>query len=460
MTESAPSARKPARSLRLRVLVSGTLLLLVFFGLIVAVLDSAFRSAALEAERDLLDSRLIMLLAAAEPADGNELILPADLPEPLFGSPGSGLYGAILRRGGESVWRSDSAVGLDIPWGAQPATGERYFRRIPLTDGTPLLALSMGIDWEFPDGTDRAYIVHVATDLESLEAQVASFRGQLLVWFGLVAAALLASLALLLRWLLRPLARIETEIVEMEGGERTALSGGYPTELAGVARNLNQLIDSERARAERHRRTLQDLAHSLKTPLAAMRSLLDADAERGSMAEQLHRMEEIVRYQLSKPLAGAGATLGAEPVDVEPELRRLADGLDKVYRERQLLCDLEVEPGLRFYGDRGDLLELAGNLMENAHKWGERRVRVSAARADGASGPRRGLLLTVEDDGPGIPDSQTGLPERGRRLDETRPGQGIGLSVVVELAEAYHGNVEIGRSGLGGAKVTVRLPPG
>jgi len=455
------SWQSPRQSLRLRVLVSGTLLLLVFFGLIVAVLDSAFRSAALEAERDLLDSRMIMLLASAEPADGNRLVLPVDLPEPLFGAPGSGLYGAIVRRGDGLVWRSDSAIGIEIPWGAAPATGERSFRRLELADGTPLLALSMGIDWEFPDGAVQAYVVHVASGLDSLNAQVASFRGQLLVWFGLVAALLLASLALLLRWLLRPLAQIETEITEIEAGDRPALSAGYPAELAGVARNLNQLIERERARAERHRRTLQDLAHSLKTPLAAMRSLLESDGRRDALGDQVGRMEEIVRYQLSKPLAGSGATLGAEPVPVETELGRLADGLGKVYRQRDLRYDLEVEPGLRFHGDRGDLLELAGNLMENAWKWGESRVRVTAARAADAATPRRGLVLSVEDDGPGIPDGdESSLLERGRRLDESKPGQGIGLSVVVELAEAYGGGVEVGRSDLGGARVTVRLPPG
>lgn len=451
------------------MLVSGTLLLLVFFGIIVGVLDSAFRSAALEAERDLLDSRMIMLLAAAEPADGNTLVLPVDLPEPLFGSPGSGLYGAIVRRGQGPVWRSDSAIGIDIPWGAAPATGERNFRRLALADGTPLLALSMGIDWEFPDGTVHAYIVHVASGLDSLNAQVASFRRQLLVWFGLVAALLLASLAVLLRWLLRPLAQIESEITEIEAGERPALSAGYPAELAGVARNLNQLIEGERARAERHRRTLQDLAHSLKTPLAAMRSLLEGDREgnshghrdRDALGDQVGRMEEIVRYQLAKPLAGTGATLGTEPVPVEPELRKLADGLHKVYRDRDLQCELQVEPGLRFHGDRGDLLELAGNLMENAHKWGETRVRVTATRAEDGVSPRRGLVLTVEDDGPGMPDGEdASLLKRGRRLDESKPGQGIGLSVVVELAEAYRGRVEVGRSDLGGARVTVRLPPG
>ncbi len=443
------------------MLVSGTLLLLVFFGLIVAVLDSAFRSAALEAERDLLDSRMIMLLAAAEPADGNRLVLPVDLPEPLFGAPGSGLYGAIVRRGDGVVWRSDSAIGIEIPWGAAPATGERSFRRLELAGGTPLLALSMGIDWEFPDGTVQAYVVHVASGLDSLNAQVASFRGQLLVWFGLVAALLLASLALLLRWLLRPLAQIESEITEIEAGDRPALSAGYPAELAGVARNLNQLIERERARAERHRRTLQDLAHSLKTPLAAMRSLLEGDGRRDALGDQVGRMEEIVRYQLSKPLAGTGVTLGAEPVPVEPELAGLADGLHKVYRARDMRCDLDVEPGLRFHGDRGDLLELAGNLMENAWKWGAGRVRVIATRAADGASPRRGLVLTVEDDGPGIPDGgENSLLERGRRLDESKPGQGIGLSVVVELAEAYGGGVEVGRSDLGGARVTVRLPPG
>ncbi len=459
MSTHESAAGTPPRSLRLRVLLFGSLLLLLFFALIVGVLDAAFRSAAMEAERDLLDSRLIMLLAAAEPTEERTLSLPPDLPEPLFGSPGSGLYGEIDLRDGGLVWRSHSALGVDIPWGAEPRTGQRLFRRIEQPDGDGLLALSMGIDWEFSDGSVRSYLVHVAASLDSMNAQVAGFRRQLLVWFGLLAALLLASLAMLLRWLLSPLARIESEIIEMEHGERPALSSGYPSELAGVARNLNQLIDSERARSERNKRTLQDLAHSLKTPLAAMRALLDDGPRPDGLGEQLTRMEEIVRYQLAKPIGGRGPTLGREPVAVGPELGRLADGLDKVYRDQSTRCELVIADGLQFFGDRGDLLELAGNLMENAYKWARGRVRVSASPASADGSPRRGLVLTVEDDGPGIPEGrEAALLERGRRLDESKPGQGIGLGVVAELAEAYRGTVSLERSELGGARVTVRLP--
>jgi two-component system sensor histidine kinase PhoQ len=282
-------------------------------------------------------------------------------------------------------------------------------------------------------------------------------------WFAAVAFTMLLAFSLLLRGLLKPLRRIEAEISEIEEGDRMSLSTSFPTELTGVARNMNLLIDSERARSDRYRYTLDNLAHSLKTPLAAMRALLNDARQAGHRErfnEQIDRMDEIVRYQLRKPAASSADKLVLKPVDVEREVTRLVDGLRKVYRDKDPDFDVRVGKGIQFRGDTGDFLELAGNLLDNACKWCRRRVRVSVVPSVGGAGVASGLVLTVSDDGPGIPeDAVAALLQRGMRLDEATPGHGIGLAVVKDIAASYGGQLTIGRSELGGAEFMVTIPP-
>ena len=187
----------------------------------------------------------------------------------------------------------------------------------------------------------------MAESLDGFNAQIAGFRRQLFGWFAAVAFTMLLAFSMLLRGLLKPLRQIETEITEIEEGDRASLSGEFPTELKGVARNLNLLIDSERARSDRYRYTLDNLAHSLKTPLAAMRSLLNDRQEKDfgqRYNEQIDRMDEIVRYQLRKPAASADKLVLA-PVPVGKEVARLVDGLGKVYRDKQPEFEVRIERG-------------------------------------------------------------------------------------------------------------------
>lgn len=438
------------------------LLLVGFFGATIFVLDSAFRQAGEQAERDLLDTHLIALLAAAEPTAGHRLRMPAELPEPRFAAPGSGLYGVLRDADGRVIWRSFSTLGLELDYDPPPPVGERRFTRLTLADGARLMALDMSVAWEFADGVVVPFQFRVARSLESFHAQLDAFRRRLFGWFALLVVAMVVVLGLSMRRLLRPLARIEREIADVETGRRSQLSSGYPAELAGAAENLNRLIVSERQRSERYRRTLGDLAHSLKTPLAATRTLLDERIEPGvrqKLSAQLERMGEIVRYQLRKPAAGAGASLGAEPVPVAKDIGLLVEGLEKVHRDKAPRCEIEIGAAVLFHGDRGDLLELAGNLLDNACKWCESRVRIAAAPLAGP-GRRPGLEITVDDDGAGFPDSAAAARalERGVRLDERGGGQGIGLAVVADIAASYGGEIAVSRSPLGGARVRVTLP--
>ena len=452
------------RSLSSRLLVSVSVLLMLFFGATIAVLDTAFTEAGEQARRDILDGHLVALLAAAEPDDKGDLVMPDRLREPRFERIGSGLYAELRDVAGAVLWRSRSALGLEVPGGVVPELGNHLFARESLEDETPLLTLSLAVEWELDDGETKPYVFKVAESLDSFNAQVSGFRRQLFGWFAAVALTMLLAFSMLLRGLLKPLRLIETEITEIEEGNRVSLSGEFPTELIGVARNMNLLIDSERARSDRYRYTLDNLAHSLKTPLAAMRALLNdrqSEGFSGRFNEQIDRMDEIVRYQLRKPAASVADNLVLQSVAVEKEVTRLVDGLRKVYHDKHPDFDVRVEKGMQFRGDTGDFLELAGNLLDNACKWCERRVRISIVPSVGARAIASGMVLTVSDDGPGIPqDAADALLERGMRLDEATPGHGIGLAVVKDIARSYGGRLKIRKSeDLGGAEFMVSIPP-
>jgi len=223
------------------------------------------------------------------------------------------------------------------------------------------------------------------------------------------------------------------------------------------------LIDSERARSDRYKATLDNLAHSLKTPLAAMRALLDQGLPEKFSArfdEQIERMDEIVRYQLRKPATLATDNLVLTQVSVAKEVDRLVDGMRKVYHDKEPVIETAIDDGIQFRGDKGDFLELAGNLLDNACKWCDSRVRITVGRGLSENGVKSGLVLSVADDGPGIPaDAAEALLQRGTRLDESTPGHGIGLAVVKDIAHSYGGQLSIRKSDLGGAEITVTISP-
>lgn len=448
-------------SLSARLLGSVSLLLLFFFGATIVVLDIAFRQAGEQAQEDILDTQLMALIAEAEPNPDGELEMPPDLREPRFGNLGSGLYGALFAEAAAPVWTSRSALGLNVPYGPRPAPGAHSFSRVSLADGTPLMALSLHVQWELASGELKPYTFSVAQSLDSFNAQLAAFRRQLFTWFGAIAVIMLFSISIVMRGLLKPLRRIEAEIGDIERGKRQTLSDDFPDELSSVARNMNLLIGSERGRSERYRNTLDNLAHSLKTPLAAIRSVLaeqKSDELTSRVETQIERMNDIVRYQLRKPSSVPGQNFGVVALSVGNELGKLVDGLHKVYKDKQPVIETKVPDDIRFRGDTGDFLELAGNLLDNACKWCESKVALTIETiGDVTAG---GMRLTVEDDGPGIPaDARDQLLKRGMRLDEKSPGHGIGLAVVKDIAASYGGDVIISDSPLGGAKITVTVNP-
>jgi two-component system sensor histidine kinase PhoQ len=359
---------------------------------------------------------------------------------------------------GRAVWQSLSLLGRDFPVDDLAAAGEERYVLLDVPGFPQLEALLMGITWEFADGRVAPYTFAIAVSLEPYQARQLAFRRNLIGWFVGITLTMLIVISGLLTFVLLPLRRLERQVREVEAGERVSLAGRYPTELVGLADNLNALIETERRRLQRYRHTLDDLAHSLKTPLAAMRSLLAELRPRSEAAQldalnrELERMDQRVSYQLRRARASGATGLGTEPVLVRPIVEDLRLTLDKVYRDKRVACELDIAPGAVFRGDPGDLTEILGNLMDNAYKYCRSRVRVGAAAAADR------LVITIGDDGRGISAAEANtLFERGQRADESVPGQGIGLAVVRETVELYRGNLDVGRSQLGGAELRIEL---
>ncbi|HEX5161081.1 MAG TPA: ATP-binding protein, partial [Steroidobacteraceae bacterium] len=334
-----------------------------------------------------------------------------------------------------------------------------------LGDNTRVAIASRGIAFEDETGVTRNLTFSVATSLTPYEEQLWSFRTRILGWFLGLTLTLLATLAVVLRWVLSPVRRLEREINEVEEGTRDALGSLYPRELVGVTTNLNALLAGERKRVARYRDTLGNLAHSLKTPLAVMRSTLSAtDSAGGSggnsagtLNQEIDRMSDIIQHQL-KRAAASGAMLGQAPVDVAATAAELRSALLKVYTRKDLSIELVIAPGTYFLGDRGDLMEVLGNLLDNASKWCRSHVRLTTF-VETQMKARERLCIHVDDDGPGISDAnRERVFERGVRADEQVPGHGLGLAMVRDTVDLYGGTLTISRSELGGARVTLRLP--
>ena len=433
-------------SLRARLLGVSAAVLLAFVVLTGAVLDRAFRDSADAAQGERLEALLYLLMGALDVAPDGRLMMPEPLPEARLALPGSGLYAAIVEGDGSRQWTSGSTLGLEIPFARGLAPAERRNDVQTATDGRAYRVVSQGVRWAVGD-TPRALSFSVAAPLAAREAEVRAYRQSLWGALAVMAVLLLAALIAVQNWGLGPLRRLARRLAAIEAGDATEVGGRFPAELAPLADNLDRVLRRERAQLERYRGALGDLAHSLKTPLAVLRSGGAADPD--ELGQQLERMENIVQYQLQRATT-AGASQSAPPLPLAPLVERLLATMAKVHADRRLALDHRIADTLQARIDEGDAMELVGNLLDNACKWARSAVRVRAERREG------GLLLVVEDDGPGIADPAR-LLGRGQRGDETTPGHGIGLAIVRDIALAYRGELRIGRAADGGARVEVWL---
>ncbi len=445
-------------SLQRRQLTVAALVLAAFLGATGWVLDQAFREAAEAAQYDRLQGYVYTVLAAAEVGpDG--VGVPDGLPESRFSRPSSGLYALIVDAAGRRVWSSRSTLGVELPDPALLEPGA--VRRTTLASAGPaLFALGYGIAWEDARAGVQAFTVWVAEDRSLVAEQVSAFRRSLWGWLLAAAAALLAAQVAALRWSLAPLRRVAGDVAAIEAGRLEELPEQPPRELRGLVRNLNALIRGERTRTRRYRETLDNLAHSLKTPLAVLRTALDngPGQDLTEARDQVSRIDRTVEYQLRRAAAGSGHD-PATRVPLRPLLERLLRTLERAYRERNVRATVDCPEELAFAGDADDLMEMLGNLLDNAFKWCRREVTVRGRPLPDAALGRGRVQLEVLDDGPGIPPELAArVAERGFRADEQVTGQGIGLAVVNELVGAYDGRLQLLAAPSGGARIVLELP--
>lgn len=442
-------------SLSKRLFFAATIVLTAFLGLSAFSLNNAFLASADSAQKQRLKNYLYSILSAAEFNPNGLEVDSADLVEPRFSTPNSGLYGQITS-GKDIVWQSDSILGQFIALPDHPAPSEEIWSEINIHSGEPVMNLAFGIVWEAPNGEEFYYTINVSEDLTALNEQKAGFQRNLWYWLGGTGLMLLIVQALILRWGLRPLYSVAEDLTAIESGKRRRLGSDYPDELTQLTDNINTLLDHEETRRQRYKNSLSDLAHSLKTPLAVFRGEIENSNDLAEIQttghEQLDRISALVNYQLQRAATEGKSSLLA-PVSIADIIHKIVGSLDKVYQSKSIKSRCEIERNAHIHADEGDMYELLGNLIENAYKYCNREVTVALfIHLDQ-------IEIRVDDDGNGIPETaRTEITKRGKRIDTQEEGQGLGLAIVSDIIEAYQGEITVKASHLGGACFIVELP--
>ena len=440
---------KAGYSIRARLLLGAALVLLAFMAGAGLAVQRAHEDSVRMVHFGRLQSTIYLLLAAAELDAGGALVMPPEFAEPRLSLPGSGLYAGIYNVLRSDQWQSASTLGLQPPFRRSLQPGQWRSETVEGA-GRSFLSVSYAVTWK-ASAREAPLVLTVLEDRAAFDREVGAFTRTLRLWLGGAAVLLLLAQLWLLRWGLAPLRHVASEIRRIEEGEQSRIEGRYPTEISGLTDNLNTLIQQERERQTRHRDALSFLAHSLKTPLAVLRSALAEPAQLpATVAQQVSRMDDIVQHQLGRAIAG-GAARFAPPLLVAPILERIRDALAKVYAERALDFSVECPPDLAWRIDEGDLFEMLGNLLDNAAKWARSRIMVRVWREAGR------LCIRIEDDGPGFSDTESVLRLHVRG-DERVPGHGVGLAVVSDLVASHQGELKLTRGSMGGGRVDIVLP--
>ncbi len=458
MASVSDKPTRSAPSLVLRLIFTAGVALAIALLLVGLAIDRGFRSAAVGALEERLTQTVFLLLSTIDLDQTGRPMVPDTLAEPRLDQPGSGLYAGAMTPTGS--WTSPSHYGLTEPPSARIIErGETLFRGPEEAGSYHVYAIGFG--WEQPQGEIVDLTLWAAESPDRFAAEVGAFRADLWRWLVLAAILVIGAQLLLLVLFVKPLRRVAQEVRDIEAGERQTLSGGYPRELQPLTANLNALLATERDNATHYRQALADLAHALKTPLAVMRTRLESSTEvpAATQVEDLERMDQLIRRQLERAARSTRRTLN-QPVAVLPVAQRLADSLQRLYREPPVEIEVVGDPDLSVRVDERDVMELIGNVMDNAAKYGHGRVRVSVL--PGQAGVRQsGVEVVIEDNGPGIDRQAWGeLLQRGARGDERREGQGLGLNITEQLMAAYGGQLTLERSeALGGTAIRLVFPP-
>ncbi|WP_292101160.1 sensor histidine kinase [Brevundimonas sp.] len=452
---------RPGRSLTRRLIWLASAWIVLALVLTGWALTSQYQESALRRLGNVLSATIDEVVVATNA--GPDGIVVAEIKDAATLRPLSGEYWAVAERapGGRLrvLARSPSLAGSDLTVpGELPARLDAAFGQIISYNATgprgePLrVAASMK---QLPGRTEPVVFM-AGIDRANIDADTRQFAT--FTWIALLILGLGLVIAVFLQVQigLRPLFSLRNEISDVRKGKAARIARSYPLEIQPLAEQVNRLLDQNQETVERQRTHVGNLAHALKTPLSVM--LAEAGSQKGALPDMVRRQTEVMKAQVDHHLrrarAAARAQLLGDRTPIAEVLDELAVMLERVFEEKGVEIDWRAPDELGFRGERQDLQEILGNLMENACKWAKRRVRVTA----GATGLGQ-MVVVVEDDGPGLPAGQREAAlERGARMDETTPGSGLGLSIVVELTRAYGGRITLADSDLGGLKVLLELP--
>lgn len=447
--------RRSVRSLGFRLVAGAALWITAALAASWVGMTALFHAHVAATVEDGLANDLDRLLAALETGPGGALVLPQRLSDPQFDRPFSGRYWQVMTAGRpplrcRSLW--DSV--LEMPDDGVP-DGKLHRHVATGPKGERLVAVERTVTLpDLPELTGPVRVI-VAVDSVVIDRAEAQFRWAAALSLAVLGAGLVLAVLVQVRYGLRPLSRLRASLNAVRDGASPTVTGQWPAEVAPLVADLNALIEHDAAVVARARAQAGDLAHALKTPLTV---LANESAER---PDQVPRLVEVMRRHIDRHLARARAAGSAAVPGARTDAASLAHGIGRAIgglaRSRGVSVTVDAGPAAVFRGDREDLAEMLGNLMENAAKWATAQVRVTLAPT--GSGPARRLRIRVEDDGPGLaPERREAVFTRGVRLDEDMPGSGLGLTIVRDLAACYGGTVVLEDSELGGLAAVLDLP--
>jgi signal transduction histidine kinase len=459
-----------ASSLATRLFVSATAWVVVILLITGIVLSSVYRSASERAFDRRLNLYLRTLVAdVATPDDPPDKEMQS-LGEPLFELPLSGWYWQVTRtdgvkpdiRASRSLW--DKKLPKLEEQGVELTAAGIRIGYVEGPEGQTLRMVERPVDL----GADGKFLVMVAGDASEIFEETRAFDYYLGGTFAALSIVLVLTTIFQVRFGLAPLKRISDSIADIRSGRAERLEGEFPVEIAPLARETNALIDANREIVERSRTHVGNLAHAIKTPLSVIvneASSRGNDAFAAKVLEQTHVMRDQVAHHLERARIAARPTIIGTVTEIAPVIEALRRTMEKIHRDRGIMIDVEADAAAKFRGERQDVEEMVGNLVDNACKWAESRVfievlveRVSGLRAGGIECEPT-LRIIVDDDGRGLsPDERATVSRRGARLDESKPGSGLGLSIVVDLAALYGGSLTLGTAPIGGVRAELVLP--
>jgi len=448
------------RSLAFRVVAFSTVWAVVALVVISTVIVTLYRQSAERGFESLLSAHLFNLIGSVGISEDGHLTGSPNLGDLRFSQPGSGWYWAV-EPVGEGVVGALRSSSMTRPVRSPTVTEVPFdasFQRVYATDGLRGEQLEV-IESEFVlDAQNRAARFRVMGNLTELEAEISAFEWRLYSFLAAFGLGMVAINAIVILFGLRPLRRVREALARVREGTAQRLGGHFPAEIEPLANETNALIENNRRIVERSRTQVGNLAHSLKTPLAVMLNEARAlGGEKGRLLEgQAMAMQQQLEHYLQRARVAAQRGSVVYRTPVRPVLERMVRVMSKI---GNLAVTLDpASEDVLFAGEREDLEEMVGNLMENAIKWGRSTVRVSARALSGAE-DQPALEIVIEDDGPGIPPEKAREAlKRGRRLDESKPGTGLGLAIVADLVGEYGGTIALDQADGGGLRVVLTLP--